>query len=963
MPRLTTVTLTLIVLLAAFGLSNAQVVYVLHKSVTATSDAINLPSATHPTGDDSFLDLIIDAYDGVASTSTAFLDGGHAIDQKTLTVFSSDGEFLQAEPMSHYSSAAAPPAVSLGGTLLGGGPVAGLAVDSDGGILYVTDGFTLGALSTTFPYPSVSPDVPLFFTGGEELSGLGFEPSTGTLWGVTPSGVVFNFDSTGGLIGFGPAGGAPLSGAPFAGLTVNTTNGTGAFAPPACSPQAPGYHILVSDGAAIYDALDPTAPPIPIPGSTGEVNGLAFSADAQYSFFGAGACSMLSPATISLSRPLYVGPPTTPATLDLAGATPLTSAVLLVDLCAATPDPRPLVRVPPHLSGHRDPRARHHHHPRHRLPAPSHRHRPGRHPALRPVGLLRTPQRPGPLLPHRHDDDDLLPPLIAVRCQTPNHRIRSMAQAPGAGLDASSVPVSFRLGCFIDGNGDFEQRRRIGSVREAMTTEAMSRDPESLLSHAGFLRALARELVGPVEAEDVVQDTWLAALNRPPRQRVRAWMSVVTRNLVRDRHRTSTARRRRETEVTRTGERAAVPGTDERIEIHRALVDAIASLDGPSREVVVLHYYDGLAPREIADRLGLPGSTVRARLRRALERLRGRLDQDAGGREVWALALAPLAAASSHKLTQLSIIGIIMNAKTVVGLICIVLLFASFSLFGGDDGSAELDSTPTLASGDAVEPRRAETANAVNEAVEVDQLDAHPGSAARDDDAAPASTGLEIVGRVLDDRRRAAPGIEVRFQCSGRTVSTRSSADGRFCLRVGMDVVAPGRSFCVHAFDRDGRTALRGRTFDDSAILEPIDCGAMVPACRFPGRGGRARGRPAGRGRPTGAAAGVHRARARSDVERGDQFDDRCSLREMDSPRAPRRPAWSRASVRLGNLDVGDARPDTRPYDPCPRDRRHQRRSRRGRGDSSAVPAAIDGPLRLRAHAATAGDGSSAHRG
>jgi len=49
----------------------------------------------------------------------------------------------------------------------------------------------------------------------------------------------------------------------------------------------------------------------------------------------------------------------------------------------------------------------------------------------------------------------------------------------------------------------------------------MSREPvdiETLLSHRPFVRALARRLVrDEARAEDVVQETWLAALRRPPR--------------------------------------------------------------------------------------------------------------------------------------------------------------------------------------------------------------------------------------------------------------------------------------------------------------------------------------------------------------------------------------------------------------------------------------------------------------
>ena len=54
-------------------------------------------------------------------------------------------------------------------------------------------------------------------------------------------------------------------------------------------------------------------------------------------------------------------------------------------------------------------------------------------------------------------------------------------------------------------------------------------EPETLLQHATFLRGLARGLLGgSEEARDVVQQTWLAALEKGPRrpEKARAWLAV-----------------------------------------------------------------------------------------------------------------------------------------------------------------------------------------------------------------------------------------------------------------------------------------------------------------------------------------------------------------------------------------------------------------------------------------------------
>ena len=52
--------------------------------------------------------------------------------------------------------------------------------------------------------------------------------------------------------------------------------------------------------------------------------------------------------------------------------------------------------------------------------------------------------------------------------------------------------------------------------------ELSSRSMESLLEHAAFVRRLARVLVlDDARAEDVLQQTWLNALEHPPRASIK----------------------------------------------------------------------------------------------------------------------------------------------------------------------------------------------------------------------------------------------------------------------------------------------------------------------------------------------------------------------------------------------------------------------------------------------------------
>jgi RNA polymerase sigma-70 factor (ECF subfamily) len=63
----------------------------------------------------------------------------------------------------------------------------------------------------------------------------------------------------------------------------------------------------------------------------------------------------------------------------------------------------------------------------------------------------------------------------------------------------------------------------------------------------------------------------------------------------------------------------------------RRLEQALARLDSPAREVVVLHYFQGKSYRELAHVLGQPAGTVKWRLSIALEQLRSLIHEHPQG--------------------------------------------------------------------------------------------------------------------------------------------------------------------------------------------------------------------------------------------------------------------------------------------------------------------------------------------
>ncbi len=170
---------------------------------------------------------------------------------------------------------------------------------------------------------------------------------------------------------------------------------------------------------------------------------------------------------------------------------------------------------------------------------------------------------------------------------------------------------------------------------------------EALLSEAGWLRALAQSLVSdPATADDLVQETWLAALQHPPSvdRPLRPWLRTVLENFARMRRRGEGARAARERATASDESRAADAELVDRVEEQRFLAREVLRLEEPYRSTLVLRFYEGLSSIEIARRLGSNDNTVRWRLKRGLELLRERLDRRHGGdRGAWTALLVPLA--------------------------------------------------------------------------------------------------------------------------------------------------------------------------------------------------------------------------------------------------------------------------------------------------------------------------------
>ncbi len=196
----------------------------------------------------------------------------------------------------------------------------------------------------------------------------------------------------------------------------------------------------------------------------------------------------------------------------------------------------------------------------------------------------------------------------------------------------------------------------------------VSPDPESLAAHRGFVEALARRLVDDRHvAEDLAQETFLAALRNPPKAAaLRGFLARVLRRRRARWLRDEDRRLRKERAAARPDRAESGLDLVARLSWHRKVVDALLSLEEPYRTTLLLRFYEDLKPGEIAERLDVPPGTVRARLSRGLERMRARLDADhEGDRRSWQLGLLPLLSCARPRGVLLGVAAMTAGKKVV----------------------------------------------------------------------------------------------------------------------------------------------------------------------------------------------------------------------------------------------------------------------------------------------------------
>jgi RNA polymerase sigma-70 factor, ECF subfamily len=176
----------------------------------------------------------------------------------------------------------------------------------------------------------------------------------------------------------------------------------------------------------------------------------------------------------------------------------------------------------------------------------------------------------------------------------------------------------------VEGSSDVELAEALAAGDVAALAQLYDR--YGSLAYSVSIRILG----DPGKAEDVVQDAFLklwhsASRFDSHRGSLRSWVITAVRNRSIDYLRGRSAHERQEREIPVEAEARGAgsdPWREVAASIERDVIkEALGSLPPEQRQAVDLAYFGGYSHREIADMIGVPLSTVKGRMRLALEKL------------------------------------------------------------------------------------------------------------------------------------------------------------------------------------------------------------------------------------------------------------------------------------------------------------------------------------------------------
>lgn len=320
----------------------------------------------------------------------------------------------------------------------------------------------------------------------------------------------------------------------------------------------------------------------------------------------------------------------------------------------------------------------------------------------------------------------------------------------------------------------------------------MTETPDARLLEAAWIRPLARHLVfDGNEVDDVIQDAWVKLLEARPGSIVdpKRWFASALRGVAANKARGNRSRTAREKATARA------ESVEAQAECHQDLVAQVLKLDEPYKTTVLLRYFEGLAPREIAKQQGVPVGTVKSQLHRALGKLRVELDGEYGDRNSWALAILPLAVPVASR-----------SAVTVAG-VALAALLGVWIAQPGETKPEEAVVEENVAAAELTEPELEQATVLPAEIVETEREEVVSAPTA----PVPDGPHLIVVDFVTGERLE---NVSVRaVQSEGLRLQGPTDAAGRLQLHEGDQFI------WVEAPDYLGRVAFLDRGYADSPTI------------------------------------------------------------------------------------------------------------------------------------------------
>jgi RNA polymerase sigma factor (sigma-70 family) len=147
-----------------------------------------------------------------------------------------------------------------------------------------------------------------------------------------------------------------------------------------------------------------------------------------------------------------------------------------------------------------------------------------------------------------------------------------------------------------------------------------------------LMRAMLRELYVREEANDLVQQTFLqlhrARADFDADQKLKPWIFTIALNLKREYFRRKKRRPERSLDAESAVEPMVAALGAAQVDARRTLQRVLGTLPADQREVIELHWFDGLEFPEVAQVVGASVSAVKVRAHRGYVRLRAALGDD-----------------------------------------------------------------------------------------------------------------------------------------------------------------------------------------------------------------------------------------------------------------------------------------------------------------------------------------------